>query len=133
VKKSAQVKPDIAGLINKMQEQLAVLEKKIDTLISRPSASHAQANRPPETKQSAPPRERIMHKTICADCNSACEVPFKPTGDRPVYCKECFAKRRAGVAPQPKPELIKPVKEQPGKVRKPAEKKKKPSSRKKKR
>ncbi|MDD5681408.1 MAG: hypothetical protein PHI59_09245, partial [Candidatus Omnitrophica bacterium] len=25
-----------------------------------------------------------------------CEVPFKPSGDRPVYCKECFSKRKAG-------------------------------------
>jgi len=35
-----------------------------------------------------------MHKSVCADCGKECEVPFKPTGDRPVYCKECWAKRR---------------------------------------
>ena len=40
------------------------------------------------------PRE--MHKAICADCKKECEVPFKPREDRPVYCKECFAKRKAG-------------------------------------
>ena len=38
------------------------------------------------------PRE--MHKCICADCGKECEVPFKPTEGRPVYCRECFAKRR---------------------------------------
>jgi CxxC-x17-CxxC domain-containing protein len=38
------------------------------------------------------PRE--MHKATCADCNKECEVPFKPSGDRPVYCKECFSKRK---------------------------------------
>ena len=38
------------------------------------------------------PRE--MHKAICADCNKECEVPFKPSSDRPVYCKECFSKRK---------------------------------------
>ena len=38
------------------------------------------------------PRE--MHKTVCADCNNECEVPFKPSGDRPVYCKECFSKHK---------------------------------------
>jgi len=37
-----------------------------------------------------------MHRATCADCQKECELPFKPTGDRPVYCKECFAKRRAG-------------------------------------
>jgi len=39
---------------------------------------------------------REMHKAICADCKKECEVPFKPSGDRPVYCKECFSKRRDG-------------------------------------
>ncbi|MHA1932613.1 MAG: CxxC-x17-CxxC domain-containing protein [Promethearchaeota archaeon] len=38
------------------------------------------------------PRE--MHKVTCADCNQEAEVPFKPDGTRPVYCQECFRKRR---------------------------------------
>ncbi|MFQ6053898.1 MAG: CxxC-x17-CxxC domain-containing protein [Candidatus Bathyarchaeia archaeon] len=38
------------------------------------------------------PRE--MHKIICSDCGKEAEVPFKPTEGRPVYCRECFAKRR---------------------------------------
>jgi len=37
------------------------------------------------------PRE--MHKAICAECKKECEVPFKPEGDRPVYCKDCYAKK----------------------------------------
>lgn len=41
-------------------------------------------------------RERILHKAVCADCHQDCEIPFKPTGERPVYCKECFSKRKAG-------------------------------------
>jgi len=35
-----------------------------------------------------------MHKSVCADCGKECEVPFRPTGDRPVYCQECWVKRR---------------------------------------
>ncbi len=41
-------------------------------------------------------RPREMHKTTCGDCGKECEVPFKPSGDRPVYCKECFSKRKDG-------------------------------------
>jgi CxxC-x17-CxxC domain-containing protein len=41
-------------------------------------------------------REKILHKAVCADCHKDCEIPFKPTGERPVYCKECFSKRKAG-------------------------------------
>ncbi|MFH1589225.1 MAG: CxxC-x17-CxxC domain-containing protein [archaeon] len=35
-----------------------------------------------------------MHKAICADCKNECEVPFKPSEDRPVYCRDCFAKHK---------------------------------------
>jgi len=37
------------------------------------------------------PRE--MHKATCAECKSECEVPFKPNGEKPVYCRDCFNKR----------------------------------------
>lgn len=33
-----------------------------------------------------------MHKAICADCGESCEVPFKPSSDKPVYCSNCFKK-----------------------------------------
>ncbi|MEW5897159.1 MAG: CxxC-x17-CxxC domain-containing protein [Nanoarchaeota archaeon] len=38
------------------------------------------------------PRE--MHQAVCSDCGQECEVPFKPTEGKPVYCKECYSKRR---------------------------------------
>ncbi|MBN1274725.1 hypothetical protein JXA12_00325 [Candidatus Woesearchaeota archaeon] len=38
------------------------------------------------------PRE--MHKATCSECGKECEVPFKPTDGRPVYCKDCFQKHR---------------------------------------
>lgn len=36
-----------------------------------------------------------MHKTVCSECKKDCEVPFKPSGDRPIFCKDCFSKRKA--------------------------------------
>ena len=39
-------------------------------------------------------RPREMHKATCAQCKNECEVPFKPTEGKPVYCKDCFMKRR---------------------------------------
>lgn len=32
-----------------------------------------------------------MHTTICADCGASCQVPFKPRGEKPVYCSPCFS------------------------------------------
>lgn len=37
------------------------------------------------------PREREMHRVICAGCGTETEVPFKPRGDRPVYCRPCYS------------------------------------------
>lgn len=34
------------------------------------------------------PRE--MFKTVCSNCGKDCEVPFKPTSGKPVYCSDCF-------------------------------------------
>jgi CxxC-x17-CxxC domain-containing protein len=95
----AQDTPDEASPMNRIEERLAALERKIDTLINRSSPSRPERydhpqHRPPEMKQNNSFRDRILHKAICADCNKNCEVPFKPTGDRPVYCKECFSKRK---------------------------------------
>ena len=36
---------------------------------------------------------RQMFPVTCAECGKETEVPFEPRGDRPVYCRECFAKR----------------------------------------
>lgn len=37
---------------------------------------------------------RELHKATCSDCGKETEVPFKPSGDRPVYCRDCFQKHR---------------------------------------
>ena len=39
-----------------------------------------------------PRREIEMTKVICSSCGEECEVPFKPTSDKPVYCSACFEK-----------------------------------------
>ena len=33
-----------------------------------------------------------MHEVTCDKCKKQCRVPFKPTGDKPVYCSDCFRK-----------------------------------------
>ncbi len=41
---------------------------------------------------SSGPRE--MHDAVCARCGNDTQVPFKPTGARPVYCSDCFRMMR---------------------------------------
>jgi CxxC-x17-CxxC domain-containing protein len=31
-----------------------------------------------------------MVDVVCDKCGKDCQVPFKPTGDKPVLCRECF-------------------------------------------
>lgn len=50
----------------------------------RPGGAHRSFNDGP----------REMHKATCSECGNECEVPFKPSGEKPVYCRDCFQKHR---------------------------------------
>ena len=36
----------------------------------------------------------IMHQAICNQCGKPCEVPFRPTTGKPVYCNSCFGGKK---------------------------------------
>ena len=38
-------------------------------------------------------RPREMFTATCSGCGGVAEVPFNPRGDKPVYCRDCFASR----------------------------------------
>jgi CxxC-x17-CxxC domain-containing protein len=51
----------------------------------------------PRRIEAGPPREarsetRPHFSAICSRCGKSTELSFKPDGQRPVYCNECFAK-----------------------------------------
>jgi CxxC-x17-CxxC domain-containing protein len=99
----------------KIAERLEGLEKKMEQVIRQTSAGlhgqnvqrfehshdgHDHRHESQSLNQNQVPQQsnkRVMYKAVCADCRKDCEVPFKPTGERPVYCKECFAKRKASI------------------------------------
>ena len=39
-------------------------------------------------------QSREMFPVVCAECGKQTEVPFKPRGDSPVYCSDCYRKVR---------------------------------------
>ena len=111
MKKQLQNESELFNLLTKIQEQMTALDKKVDSLVNRslppvkpsfpqlkPSfvqpVNHAQAHA--SARPNDPPKGRPMFRAICADCKKECELPFKPSGDRPVYCKECFSRRKTG-------------------------------------
>ncbi len=111
----APMMPTIIEGLSKLVERLEIVERKVDQVNSRISnilfeirgeiqqsarqqnASHQQNpysySQPQRPLPVMPPRQ--MYQVVCADCKKSAEVPFKP-GDRPVYCKECFAARKSG-------------------------------------
>jgi CxxC-x17-CxxC domain-containing protein len=38
---------------------------------------------------------REMHSATCASCGKSCQVPFQPSGEKPVYCSDCFQGQRS--------------------------------------
>ncbi len=55
--------------------------------------SECRASRRREQRGSSG-QPRQMHSVICADCGIETTVPFEPREERPVYCRECYAKQR---------------------------------------
>ncbi len=81
---------EMLDLVNKIQAQLIAVEMKIDTLIGRAMGAPRPSPKPPVNNKP----ERPTYKAICADCRKECTIPFKPSGDRPVYCQDCFSRRK---------------------------------------
>ncbi len=101
-----QDEPDLAGFISRVQQQLSAMEKKLDILINqsskrpfernysqKPSPSFDRSHRNDRGWQGDGRREKTYTRVICSDCNKECEIPFKPSEDRPVFCSDCFAIR----------------------------------------
>jgi CxxC-x17-CxxC domain-containing protein len=38
---------------------------------------------------------KTMHSAVCGECGDSCQVPFKPRGDKPVYCSHCFGQQES--------------------------------------
>ncbi|OGD85780.1 hypothetical protein A2Z23_02730 [Candidatus Curtissbacteria bacterium RBG_16_39_7] len=43
---------------------------------------------------------RTLYPATCAKCGKQTEVPFKPSGDRPVYCQDCYRQSREQSRPR---------------------------------
>ena len=57
---------------------------------SSPAAPADKGATPAGTDQSG----RQLDNVICATCGKQTEVRFKQSGDRPVYCRDCYMKQK---------------------------------------
>lgn len=64
--------------------------------LARPAASARPAPQPVTTApRPATPRHQSHHEVVCSQCGRAAQVPFRPDPARPVFCADCFSRRRA--------------------------------------
>ncbi len=42
-----------------------------------------------------------MHQAVCDKCRQNCEVPFRPTSGKPIFCSSCFESNRGSESPRP--------------------------------
>jgi CxxC-x17-CxxC domain-containing protein len=95
---------DTDNLLYKINQRLEFLEKKIDMLVNRGSVvdaaprpraplaeGHGQDRYSPRRDDG---EQREFTRVKCGGCGEECTVPFKPIGDRPVYCRTCFSKQK---------------------------------------
>src|SRR3989344_3638443 len=67
-----------------------------------PEAQESKADKPAEDKaasgDAAPAgvdqQGRQLYNVKCSNCGRDTQVPFKPSGDRPVYCRDCYMQKK---------------------------------------
>lgn len=77
-------------------------EKPKDEAAGEPEAEEPKADKPAEDKTAsgdATPagvdqQGRQLYNVKCSNCGRDTQVPFKPSGDRPVYCRDCYMEKK---------------------------------------
>ena len=63
---------------------------KTEKPVDAPAALKDEEATPAGVDQSG----RQLYNITCSACGKQAQVPFKPSGDRPVYCRDCYMKQR---------------------------------------
>jgi len=72
-------------------EQEFYAEKGFENVPGRcASCRSARKNQSRGGYNSGRTQQREMFSAVCASCGVETQVPFKPNGLKPVYCRDCF-------------------------------------------
>ncbi|HOE68560.1 MAG TPA: hypothetical protein PK997_00060 [Candidatus Omnitrophota bacterium] len=96
-KKAAELSGEVRSLGSEVKRVLAGLRRETKGSsgdVSAKEPSSKQGERGPGGRRRR--RERTTFKTVCAACGKECEIPFKPSSDRAVYCDACFSAHKPG-------------------------------------
>jgi len=74
------------------------VEEKAEEAAPQPAADQPEAPAPaadaPVQSAGTDQHGRQLFDVTCSSCGNKAQVPFKPSGDRPVYCRDCYMKQR---------------------------------------
>jgi len=90
------MKGNDSEVLARIEAQIIALDKKVEALMMRSSPQPMERERSSYSSRGYDPHQKgkAMHKAVCSECGQACEIPFKPSGDRPVFCSQCFAQHQ---------------------------------------
>jgi len=80
----------------------------------KPHGSRTSSSRPPSRTQSRVggfrrPKDVQLFDAVCSNCGNKCQVPFRPSGTKPVYCKNCFGTPRETLSAPKRSSAIRPI------------------------
>ncbi len=55
-----------------------------------------------------------LFQATCNECHKPCEVPFRPNGKKPVYCRDCFKSQETSAPSYPYKRATAPEREERG-------------------
>lgn len=65
-------------------------ERESDHESERPRKRDSGFNRRDSERSSSKDTGFQLYHAVCDKCGRDCDIPFKPTGNKPVYCRSCF-------------------------------------------
>ena len=65
-------------------------EPKVEEPVGSPTTPTDDTATPAGTDQQG----RQLYSVKCSKCGKQTQVPFKPSGGRPVYCRDCYMQQR---------------------------------------
>ncbi|MDU4959158.1 MAG: zinc-ribbon domain containing protein [Sporomusaceae bacterium] len=71
-------------------EQAFFAEKGFNNAPSRCPACRRMRKQQNNERGGISSQPRELFDAICAECGVKTQVPFRPSGNRPVYCRDCY-------------------------------------------
>ena len=86
----------------KPKEEATEEKEAEDKPSEEPEAEVSKTDKPVEDKaasgDAAPAgvdqQGRQLYNVKCSNCGRDTQVPFQPSGDRPVYCRDCYMQKK---------------------------------------